>query len=357
MTKKNIFLIKFENREKFVTKTHFKIWIAECYSCQIDVIELLKQSSLAPFLTIFCSHTRLRPELQTGADYFFQQPKLEQSANWLLEQCQQHQIDLVFCGKKGEIFEQYRSVFEQNQIQLVTGTLGSNAHAQINHKFQFTEKCQQFNLPVIPAQFVVDAQSLKAGIAAYQKQYSRICVKPVYGVYGLGFAELIDDLSYFRHFQQPDVCNTQQFIQAYQQQEKPPAYLVMPFIAGQECSVDVACHRGQVLALVTRVKFDFYQQCYTEHECHSIAKKLVDVFQCDGLINIQFRQDEQQNWHILEINPRPAGAFAYTQHTGINLVATLIAHKLNLPNQTSTVIQPNVRVLPMIKSKVIDQNI
>ena len=104
-----------------------------------------------------------------------------------------------------------------------------------------------------------------------------------------------------------------------------------------------------ILALVTRIKFKFYQECYIEHPCHEICKILVEHFQCDGLINIQFKQDDQGAWHILEINPRPAGGFSYTQHTGINLIAELIAEKLHLvlkrPVPTTV-----VQVLPIIQS-------
>jgi predicted ATP-grasp superfamily ATP-dependent carboligase len=71
------------------------------------------------------------------------------------------------------------------------------------------------------------------------------------------------------------------------------------------------------------------------------------------LINIQFKQDDQGAWHILEINPRPAGGFSYTQHTGINLIAELIAEKLHLvlKRPVSTAV---VQVLPLIQSIKMD---
>ncbi|MCG4616821.1 ATP-grasp domain-containing protein, partial [Phocaeicola dorei] len=76
---------------------------------------------------------------------------------------------------------------------------------------------------------------------AYQYRYHSICAKPVYGVYGAGFVRLSDEVSYFQHFQSNTLCNTQQFIEAYAQLESPIDYLIMPFLSGQECSVDIAC--------------------------------------------------------------------------------------------------------------------
>ena len=81
----------------------------------------------------------------------------------------------------------------------------------------------------------------------------------------------------------------------------------------------------------------------------AVVEILVKHFQCDGLINIQFKQDDHGVWHILEINPRPAGGFAYTQHTGINLIAELIAEKLHLILK-SPVPTTLVQVLPIIHS-------
>ena len=334
-------------------KAHYNIWIAESYSCQNDIIQLLKYSNLSTQLTIFCSHSRQRPELKLSADYFFQQPAVEDSSEWLLEQCKLHSIQLLFCGKHSQFIEKFRTEFTANGIQLVTGAIGFNQHENINNKFCFGQICADLNLPNIPAHKVDNAHELKQAIADYQEKYTHICAKPVYGVYGAGFVQLRHDVSYFMKFQSNTVCNTQQFIDAYAQLDSPIAYLIMPFLSGQECSVDIACSNGKILALVTRIKFKFYQECYIEHPCHSICETLVQHFQCDGLINIQFKQDNQGIWHILEINPRPAGGFAYTQHTGINLVAELMAEKLQLLLQRPEPIAI-VQVLPMMQSIKMD---
>ena len=338
---------------KSTVKSHYNIWIAESYSCQNDIIQLLKNSNLSSHLTIFCSHSKQRPELKLYADYFFQQPVVKDSSDWLLEQCKEHSIQLLFCGKHSQFIEQFREEFSRHDIQLVTGAKDISQHENINNKFLFGQICEGLNLPSISAAKVAHVNELKQAIDEYQQRYSAICAKPVYGVYGAGFVQLSDDVSYFMKFQSNTLCNTQQFIEAYAQLDPPIEYLIMPFLQGQECSVDIACSNGKILALVTRIKFKFYQECYIEHPCHEICKILVEHFQCDGLINIQFKQDDQGAWHILEINPRPAGGFSYTQHTGINLIAELIAEKLHLvlKRPVSTAV---VQVLPLIQSIKMD---
>lgn len=336
-------------------KSNYNIWIAESYSCQNDIIHLLKNSNLSQHLTIFCSHSQQRPELKICADHFFEQPRVEDSAQWLLAQCQAHSIDLLFCGKHSHFIEQCREDFRRHHIQIVTGAMNADSHDNINNKFLFGQICESLSLPNIPALKVSQVSELKQSIDQFQNQYGAICAKPVYGVYGEGFVQLCNEVSYFQKFQTTTLCNTQQFIEAYAQLEPPIEYLIMPFLQGQECSVDIACSMGKILALVTRIKFQFYQECYLEHPCHPICEILVEHFQCDGLINIQFKQDDQGVWHILEINPRPAGGFAYTQHTGINLIAELVAEKLSLnleqPNPTNI-----VQVLTTIQSIKMDSS-
>lgn len=340
---------------------HNTIWIAESYSCQKDIIALIKNTPLSDQIKIIASHSLQRPEIKQYADIFIQQPIVAESAEWLLQQCIEQQVQLLFCGKHGHVIEAHRTSFEHHGIQLVTGAIGLDQHETINDKYLFTAQCLAENLPAIPCEKVTDTAELKHAIALYQSRYDQICAKPVHGVYGTGFVQLRDDVDYFKKFQSSTICNTQQFIEAYAQLEPAIDYLVLPFLSGRECSVDIACDQGQILAQVTRIKYDFHQECYTEHPCHEVCKTLVALFQCDGLINIQFKQDQNLNWHILEINPRPAGGFAYTAHTGINLIAELIAKKLGLTlnsaSQQSKVTSEHpsaIKVLPISASIRVD---
>lgn len=322
------------------------IWIAECFSCQFDLIQLIKQHPQLQQLRVISSHTQQRPELAQVSDLHIQQPAIAESALWLLEQCQRHQVSLLFCGKKAVHIEKEREKFNQANIQLITGSIGVHQHHLIEDKYAFFQACQQQNFPITPAIQVNDAHALTDAIAQLKIHYDSLCVKPVVGVYGFGFCRLKDDVSYFRHFEDPLVCQTQQFITAYASEAQPRPYLVMPYLSGVECSVDIACSQGDVLSQVTRIKHQGYQHCLVDGPCHAITTQLVRHFMCDGLVNVQLKQNALGEWFILEINNRPAGGFAYTQHTGINLIADLIAHKLQI-EITPNPIQPTTWVRPM----------
>lgn len=318
--------------------TPINIWIAECFSCQVDLIDLIKSSKNTSHLQVFSSHTLDKNELKKSSDFFCVQPEIKESGEWLLQKCIENKIDLLFCGKKGVHLEFLRNEFELNNIQLITGSLNIADHKNLDDKYAFTKICEENNIQVVPAIKVQTALDLENAINLIKSKFVKVCVKPVFGVYGFGFVQLDDNISKFRHIEDPLVCNTELFIQAYSEEEIKRPYLVMPFIDQEECSVDIACSNGQVISKVTRIKFEDYQECLVESPCDHFAERLVALFNCDGLINIQFKKHNNGEWFALEINNRPSGGFYYTQHTGINLIEDLLCHKLNIKKVASNTI-------------------
>ena len=318
------------------TKTPINIWIAECFSCQVDLIDLIKSSPKLSSVKVFSSHTIEKNELKKSSDFFQVQPPIRESGQWLLDQCIKNNVSLLFCGKKGVHVEHLREEFARNNIVLVTGASEVETHHLLDDKYKFTQICNANNIQVVPAHLVNNRQELIEAIELTKSKFVNVCAKPVFGVYGFGFVRLDDQVSKFRHIEDPLICNTQLFIDSYAEETNPRPYLIMPFIENEECSVDIACSHGEVISKVTRVKYEDHQQCYVNGECDEMAIQLVKLFELDGLINIQFKKHIDGHWYALEINNRPSGGFYYTQHTGINLIEDLICKKLNIENIPTT---------------------
>lgn len=332
--------------------TQFNVLIAESFSCQRDLILNLKRSSIAPRLKIYAAHSAHRAEILTVADVALDTtPKGSDALAWTLQQCQQHQICLVFVGKNGILYESARPQFEAANITLITGALSAEAHQILDDKFQFSQICQQQQLPVTPAYFFQDAQQLKHSYAQAAQDYpeAKLCAKPVKGVFGHGFIRFKETADFHGLFRLPLEITLENFIAQYTLLDTKPAYILMPFLSGHECSVDIACHQGKIISLSTRIKEAYRQKLFLNGDCDAICHQLVKLFNLDGLINIQFKQDEHGAWHILEINARPAGGFSYSMHTGRNLMADLIAHKLQLPRMCTPLID-HIYVYPYTAS-------
>lgn len=311
--------------------TPINIWIAECFSCQVDLIDLIKSSKSLNTAKVFSSHTIDKNELKKASDFFEVQPPIRESGEWLLNKCIQNKINLLFCGKKGVHVEHLREEFARNNIMLVTGASDVDTHHILDDKYKFTKICQANNIQVVPAYLVQNRSELIEAIEKTKSEFVNVCAKPVFGVYGFGFVRLDDQVSKFRHIEDPLVCNTFMFIDAYAEEIDPRPYLIMPYIENEECSVDISCVHGEIISKVTRIKYEDHQQCVVNSECDAVASQLVKLFELDGLINIQFKKHVDGQWYVLEINNRPSGGFYYTQHTGINLIEDLICQKLDIP--------------------------
>ena len=309
------------------------ILIAESFSCQRDILLNLKNSWLSPYIKIFTTHSLARTEILSVADHVLDlTPKKENAVTWMLEQCLKNKIDLLFIGKNGARFEAHRHAFEEHQIQLITGCNTLSNHHLIDDKYQFTQLCLAQNLPAIPAYYFESVEQFTQSYQQAEQQHPEdiLCAKPVHGVFAHGFIRFKTDANFHGLFRIPVEVTFDDFCDQYSRLARPPKYILMPYLTGQECSVDIACDHGEIISLATRIKEDYRQNILLNGPCDELCHQLVKLFRLDGLINIQFKQNQHGIWHILEINARPAGGFSYSIHTGQNLIADLIAKKLNL---------------------------
>ena len=171
-----------------------------------------------------------------------------------------------------------------------------------------------------------------------------VCVKPVQGVYAAGFWRLVAEASAFVALSYPEqrLARTDWFVDSYRQLSDPLPYLVMPYLDGQEYSVDCLCQDGSLLGAIIRSKYDSHQDIVpwlpdqaalpdsAEQAVLQLAMQAVALFACDGLVNVQLREDRHGQPHLLEINARPSGGIGYGLPAGLNLPALMVAHWLQL---------------------------
>lgn len=327
------------------------VWLLEGQSSQRDLLLALKRVMPA-HLTLYASHRKYRPEITDCADVAWQEPRDDRvRAQWALQQAIDHQIQVVWACRRGQVYEPLRAQFEQAGIILITGATQLTDLQDMDNKFAFTTRCQAAGIPVAQGQLIQNAAELTALLEQTRGQVDW-CVKPVQGIFGEGFWRLIDDLSTFRCFLQPDerCVNTAQFVAAYQAQTQPKALLAMPYLSGAEYSIDAVCEHGQMIAAIVRDKqADKTQQLSSTHPVLDLARQVLALFGCDGLVNLQTKGDAQGVQHVLEINARPSGGVSYTEHLGINLAALTLGRRLGWALPPSQVL-PHAWVRPITTS-------
>ena len=330
-------------------------WLAEGQSSQRDMLaslQALKGVTEDPIVVI-ASHRHNRPEIFECADISYNEPYTAPSEDtqlitdpviprwqFVLAHAQQYHVKVLLTGRNGIDYEAHRDKFEAAGIRLLTGATSVKALESIDDKFAFMQHCHAHDIPVANAWRFDNTAELEALLSQHGDQ--PLCVKPVVGIFAQGFWRLdsgkTEDSTYdsFEHlyFTEEKKINTAQFIQAYANSEmvheRPIPMLLMPYLSGQEYSIDVVCEYGEVLAAVTRHKTGKIQHIGYEHSVMEVVIPLIKAFGCDGIVSVQTKADDDGQHRVLEINSRPSGGIGYTSHSGIDLTQVGFSYWLGL---------------------------
>ena len=348
-------------------------WLAEGQSSQRDMLaslQALKSQSNTPF-SIVASHRHNRPEVFEFADRVYREPyatavddgqemleavePLMPRWQFVLEHAQQNKVKVLLTGRNGVDYEAHRKAFDAAGIRLLTGATSVSALETIDDKFAFMQQCYEYEIPVADAWRFDNVAELKALLAQYDHQ--PLCVKPVTGIFAQGFwrlgkveeagkdgsKEASEPYDSFEHlyFTEEKKINIAQFISAYENSlmvhERPIPMLLMPYLSGQEYSIDVVCEYGDVLAAITRYKTGKIQHIGYEQSVMDVVIPLIKAFGCDGIVSVQTKADDDGQHRVLEINSRPSGGIGYTTHSGVDLTQIGFAYWLGLTDKPKLV--------------------
>ncbi|WP_096216285.1 ATP-grasp domain-containing protein [Escherichia coli] len=344
-----------------------KIWFMEGLSSQRDIIQGVKsfaqKNNFA--ITVFASHRNERNEILSVADYSLTEPEDPQKRlQFIQETIQTYGIHHIHTGRNSQWFEEHRSAIEPTGATLTTGATGVDWLTLADEKVTFAQFMEQKGLPVVPSWRVNTLAELKTHLAAPPFTDSPVCVKPVTGIYGMGFWRFDDSASPMAVFNHPEhrLVSPQQYIAAASAAESFKPLVLMPYLPGPEFSVDILADKGEILAAVGRRKegailpgpefsVDILadkgeilaavgrrkegaiQYLVNEGSAWELACDCARVMKADGLVNVQTRNDVNGNPVLLETNMRPSGGVGYTLHSGVNLPGLFAAFKLGLMSE------------------------
>ncbi|MBU6956574.1 ATP-grasp domain-containing protein [Pseudomonas sp. CVAP len=323
------------------------IWFLEGQSSQRDIL-IGAREALPANVKIFASHRQDRPEITGQADVSFQEPlDNEARIDWVIATALEHGIKVILAGRIGSFYEAVRERFDAAGLQLVTGGMSMDTFHNVDDKSRFTAEAERAGLACIPAVTVNNAQELAASYELLSRQ-GEVCIKPVVGIYGQGFWRFKADVDPFRCLENPDAreVDFETYLSIYKTGTERAPMLVMPYLPGSECSVDMVCEAGKPVAFVGRRKQGVHQTFERESAAVELALKAAAHFKCDGLVNVQTRDDRNGVPHLLEINPRYSGGIGYTRATGINLAGIFAVRRLGLPEPACQWVD-RVRVKPV----------
>lgn len=310
-----------------------RVWFMEAFSSQREVILAVKAmaAEYQVNLEVFASHRQERHEILSVADYALIEPsQAEERLAFVLDVIQQYHMDVLYTVKHAPWFEAHRQQIESTGVLLVTGTADVEKLALSDHKMNFVLDMQAHHLPAVPSILIQDVDELSLHLD--NPPFETLCIKPVEGIYGMGFWRLDDRVQPARVLSHPEERRIPKstYLALSQASDQFEPMVLMPYLHSPEHSVDIVAHQGTVLAAVARRKEGSKQALLNSGVAFDLACQCAQLMKADGLVNVQTRNDDLGNPMLLEINMRPSGGVGNTLHSGINLPGAMVLFHLNV---------------------------
>ncbi|HCC2748917.1 ATP-grasp domain-containing protein [Klebsiella pneumoniae] len=312
-----------------------KIWFMEGLSSQRDIILGVKSfaEKNKQDIEVFSSHRKERNEILSVSDASFIEPKNEDDRlSFIHSVTTHHGINAIHTGRNCKWFESRRDAIQSPSVSLTTGATGTEWFEVADEKVTFSEFMEKNGLPVVPSVRVSSPNELCTLLIQSPFPSDCLCIKPVTGIYGMGFWRFDDNVSPVAFLNNPDnrVIRPSQYLAAHAQVETFTPQILMPYLPGPEYSVDIVVSKGEVLAAIGRRKEGALQYLENEGEAIELAATCARLMHADGMVNVQTRNNAEGKPLLLEINMRPSGGIGYTRHSGVNLPGLYAFHTLGL---------------------------
>jgi hypothetical protein len=216
----------------------------------------------------------------------------------------------------------YKTLIKNKNTEKILPTSLSNI-ALINDKIKFMEWLDDSYTP--EQDRVTSTNQALEKITEYISNKRNVCVKPVHGVNGHGYWRIMNEDN-IRFLMNPEAreIGFKTWLYANGMNEKAHGFnpmIVMEWLPGPEVSVDILCWRGIPLIHAARTKIDENEQrVESNHPVIEHAYKLCRNLKLNGIISVQYRLSRQNDWKILEINPRPAGGSIHSEDCGFGII-------------------------------------
>lgn len=298
------------------------IYFNRCFTQTAKVVELLQNNPNGEVFKIFISHSTPNKYLQEVADHYEIEPHLTGSeyADYILNFCKEHHIDVFIPRKNMEELVQYKSEFDAMGVKVLF--IGSEEiYTLLNDKVQTYKNLENTDIVKIPKTFAITSYD------EFQHAYAQItetgdvaCLKPISGIGGDGFKIIRESLTEVDELYTTTGANISKsrVDHVLQSADKINPFMISAFLEDEEYSIDCLGNNGELIVGIPRRKIDRYQNNIEYREdLLEIARKLTKRYQLSMLYNIQVRY-HQGEAYLIEINTRMSGGMYKSCFTGVN---------------------------------------
>ena len=301
------------------------LWFNQAYRGTYQLIGLLREGAAADGLALHVtgSHTaRSTPFLQ-ACDAAFPEPDHLVGQDWVefaLRTCVDRGIDVFVPGRERLAVSLAADRFAAAGVRLMVSP--PEALRVLADKALAQQAAEQLGIPVPVTHVVTDAAGFRRAYEDLRAAGLGACMKPVVDHGTKGFRvldETVGDYADLLALPGPRIHPDDVERRIAARGQVAPL-LVCEHLDGDELSVDVLSHDGEVLAAVPRSKGgpQWTRQLVDDPEALAITETVVKAHRLCYLSNVQVRYGAG-TCRLLEVNTRAASGLFHSAASGLNL--------------------------------------
>lgn len=297
-----------------------RIWLNHWFSTAYNIINLIKRGE--PTFHIVGSNENSESPIQAVCDEWAREPVLkdDEYVDWALDFCARHEIDVFMPRRHMLAISAQKDAFRSRGIKVMVDDY--EIVSTLNQKDQAYRLFEDKGIGIVPPYKVItSAEQFETAYRELSSKFEHVCFKFAKDEGGKSYRLIDNSKKGFSSLLKKQTTRIS-FSDAYAALSERTSFsplMVMPFLSGEEISVDCLNTPSGLIA-VPRVKDHSRIEHITYDDeiiqtCHDILSKLPLEQPC----NIQFKRLNGIPY-ILEINTRMSGGTHMTcLGSGINI--------------------------------------
>ena len=338
------------------------IWFMKGYANLYHAIADIKEADIENQFNVLCSHDNKGFVGFESADFVEIEPTTTEAKflDFCFDMVKKYSVNVIFASNKQTLLNKNKDKFKELGAEIVTAANHRMINS-INNKGKLYSMLKGNSVVKIPEFEVFETdKEFKISYKKLNKKHSQLCMKPIHGVYGVGFYVLKE-----KTHQLSNVLNQNQTISvnSFKKITKNRAFkkmMLMQFLEGSERSVDCVAYNGEFIGGVIRKKIasNLPQVIEENPELIEQVKWLTKKLKLNGMYNVQFKDCNGEHF-LLEINPRLSGRSFYATLAGLNIpyIASLVFSGIKKPEEISFELKKDILISAVTKGVIVKNSL
>ena len=283
-----------------------RVWFNHWFSTSYRLIELMKEEK---DVVVIGSNSQKNSVIQKVCDEWYGEPDVsgDEYVDYCLQFCREKKIDVFVPRREMVAVSRRKAEFLENGVKVMVDDY--HIIQLLNDKaatYDLFRDCPGIHVPDYA--IVNTAEEFEEAYLELRKQYDQLCVKFVKDEGGMSFRRIVEQVDRFDSIRSYSRVAVEfaTYLEILKTEERFDDLMVMPYLPGDEISVDCLATSNGLLA-VPRIKGNSRDEriVFDEQLLH-MAELVMDKIQLDYPCNIQFKVKDNIPY-LLEINTRMSG--------------------------------------------------